>query len=343
MTPVIVIFGANGFLGRYLCRHFAIGGREVVAVSRRREGWSGDGMWLEWDGRTAGPWALALEGAEAVINLAGRSVNCRYSAENRREILDSRVQSTRAIGRAIAGCRVPPKVWLNASTATWYRHAEDRPQDDWLGEPGEGFSCDVARAWEEAFFAAPVPAETRKVAMRIGMVLANEPGTVFDTLWKLARVGLGGAMAGGSQRVSWIHMEDFLRAVEFMAADPFMDGTVNLTAPDFPTNREWMRIFRHAAGMPAGLPASRWMLEVGARLLKTETELVTKSRWASPLRLRDAGFRWHFPYAADAVADLETRHGLNGFFRGSAARIQPARLWQPAASSRPGTEPARPG
>jgi uncharacterized protein (TIGR01777 family) len=341
MSPVIVIFGANGFLGRYLCRHFAMAGREVVAVGRRREGWSGDGMWLDWDGRHAGPWALALEGAEMVINLAGRSVNCRYGAKNRRAILESRLESTRVIGQAIAGCRVPPRLWLNAATATWYRHAEDRPQDEWSGEPGVGFSCEVARAWEEAFFGSAVPAETRKVALRIGMVLANERGTVFDVLRHLARLGMAGAMAGGRQRVSWIHMEDFLRAVEHVAGDPFLDGVVNVTAPNFPENREWMRGFRHATGIPVGLPACRWMLEMGARVMRTETELVTKSRWAVPLRLRDAGFRWHFPEAAGAVADLQARPGLNGFFH-DANRRTGERHWQTTAG-RAGTEPARPG
>jgi uncharacterized protein (TIGR01777 family) len=332
MNPVIVIFGANGFLGRYLTRHFTRQGREVVAIARHRDGWSGDGMFLEWDGKNPGSWELALEGAEAVINLAGRSVNCRYTEANRREILDSRVDSTRAIGRAIAGCKVPPKVWLNAGTATWYRHAEDKPQDDWLGEPGEGFSCDVARAWEEAFFGAMVPAETRKVALRIGMVLANEEATVFDVLRKITACGLGGAMGGGSQRISWIHMEDFLRAMEFVVNDAFLSGTVNVTAPDFPTNREWMKVFRESVGMPIGLPASRWMLEIGARFMNTEPELVLKSRWAEPLRLRDEGFRWRWARAVDAVADLQNRRGLQGFFRPASARSAGAKVWLPAAT-----------
>ncbi len=332
MNPIIVIFGANGFLGRYLTRHFSRQGREVVAVARHRAGWSGDGMFLEWDGKSQGPWALALEGAEAVINLAGRSVNCRYTRDNRRAIMQSRVDSTRAIGRAIAGCKAPPKAWLNAATATWYRHAEDQPQDDWLGEPGEGFSCEVARAWEESFFGAHVPVETRKVAMRIGMVLANEPDTVFEKLWQLASCGLGGAMAGGNQRVSWIHMEDFLRAVEFIIGDPFLDGTVNVTAPVCPTNRELMRTFRDTVGMPLGLPASRWMLRLGARLMHTETELVTKSRWVDPLRLRGEGFRWRFPRVPDAVADLAPRPGLDGFFRNPSSRSVGARVWLPVTT-----------
>lgn len=332
MNPVIVIFGANGFLGRYLSRHFARNGKEVVAIARHREGWSGDGMFLEWDGKSLGPWALALEGAEAVINLAGRSVNCRYTEKNRREIVDSRVDATRVIGEAIAACKTPPKAWLNASTATWYRHAEDQAQNDWLGERGEGFSCDVAQAWEDAFFHANVPAATRKLALRIGMVLANEEATVYDVLRKLTTRGLGGPMGTGNQRISWIHMEDFLRAVDFAIGDPFLDGTINVTAPEFPTNREWMRIFREAVGMPIGLPAAKWMLKIGARLMRTETELVLKSRWAESVRLRDAGFRWRWARAVDAVADLDSRRGLDGFFRAPSERSTGARAWLPAAT-----------
>jgi uncharacterized protein (TIGR01777 family) len=332
MNPIIVIFGANGFLGRYLCRHFARNGKEVVAVARSREGWSGDGMFLEWDGKSLGPWALALEGAEAVINLAGRSVNCRYTEKNRREIVDSRVDSTRVIGEAIQLCKTPPKTWLNASTATWYRHAEDKPQNDWLGEPGEGFSYEVAQVWEDAFFGAAVPAATRKLALRIGMVLAHEQATVYDVLRKLTACGLGGVMGSGSQRISWIHMEDFLRAVDFVIQDRFLDGTINVTAPEFPTNREWMKMFREAVGMPLGLPATRWVLEIGARLMGTETELVLKSRWAAPVRLRDAGFRWRWNRAVDAVADLDGRRGLQGFFKAASERSVGARVWLPAAT-----------
>jgi uncharacterized protein len=330
MNPIIVIFGANGFLGRYLCRHFARNGKEVVAIARSREGWSGDGMFLEWDGKTLGPWALALEGAEAVINLAGRSVNCRYNERNRQLIKQTRVDATRVIGEAINACKTPPKTWLNASTATWYRHAEDKPQNDWLGEPGEGFSCEVAQAWEDAFFGAEIPATTRKLALRIGMVLANEEATVYDVLRKLTARGLGGAMGGGSQRISWIHMEDFLRAVDFVLQDPFLDGVVNITAPEFPTNREWMRTFREAVGMPLGLPATEWMLKIGALLMGTETELVLKSRWAEPVRLRDAGFRWRWGRTVDAVADLHGRRGLAGFFRASSGRSVGAKVWLPA-------------
>jgi hypothetical protein len=289
-------------------------------------------MFLEWDGKNVGPWAYALEGAELVINLAGRSVNCRYNAANREEIMTSRVKSTEAIGKAIAECRVPPKLWLNSSTATWYRHAEDKAQGEWHGEAGTGFSCDVAQAWEDAFFGAKVPAETRKVALRTGMVLANEPGTVYDVLTGLTNKALGGPMGSGNQRVSWIHMEDFLRAVEFVVRDPFMDGIVNFTAPEAPTNRNFMRYFRETVGMPLGVPAAKWMLKIGAALMGTETELVLKSRWADPLRLREAGFRWRYAKAADAIADLEKRAGLAGFFKERERRSAGARAWLPAAT-----------
>lgn len=332
MNTTVVIIGANGFLGRYLCRHFARNGREVVAIARNRKGWSGDGMFLEWDGASVGPWAYALEGAELAINLAGRSVNCRYTSENRDGIFESRVRSTTTVGKAVAGCKVPPKLWINASTATWYRHAEDAPQDEWEGEAGEGFSHNVAAAWEDAFFSAKVPAETRKVAMRIGMVLANEPETVYDVLGGLTRKALGGTMGGGNQRISWIHMEDFLRAVEFVSRDPFLEGLVNFTSPTSPTNREWMRIFRETIGMPIGLPATEWMLGIGAAVLGTETELVLKSRWADPLRLREAGFRWRYADPADAIEDLENRRGLSGFFRESERRSAGAKAWLPATT-----------
>ena len=327
MKTAVVIFGANGFLGRYLCRHFARQGREVVAVGRRREGWSGDGMFLEWDGKTMGPWALALEGAGLVINLAGRSVDCRYNEANRREILESRIASTRVIGEAIACCETPPAVWMNAGSATWYRHAEDRPQDEWMGEPGSGFSVDVAQRWEQEFFAAKSPGRTRKLALRIGMVLANETHTVFDVLAGLARRGLGGRMGSGSQRVSWIHMDDFLEIVSRLEADTLADGVYNLTAPHAPTNAEMMRRYRETAGMPIGIPVAKWMLRIGAVLMKTETELVLKSRWADPGRLLEEGFRWRWPEIGPALFDLDTRRGLDGFFRVPERRAVGARVW----------------
>ncbi len=289
-------------------------------------------MFLQWDGETVGPWAYALEGAELVINLSGRSVNCRYNAKNREDILSSRVKSTQVIGQAIAACRVPPKLWINSSTATWYRHAEDKAQNEWHGTAGNGFSCDVASAWEDAFFSAKVPAETRKVAMRIGMVLANEPETVYDVLTDLTKKALGGTMGKGTQRISWIHMEDLLRAVDFVMRDPFIEGLINVTAPNSPTNRELMKCFRETTGMPFGLPSTEWMLKIGAFFMRSESELILKSRWADPLRLREAGFRWRYPKIAEAIEDLETRRDLTGFFRECERRSAGAKAWLPGAT-----------
>ena len=327
MKTAVVIFGANGFIGRYLCRYFSRQGREVVAVGRRREGWSGDGMFLEWDGKTLGPWALALEGAGLVINLAGRSVDCRYNEQNRREILESRVDATRVIGEAIAVCKEPPAVWMNAGTATLYRHAEDRPQDEWTGEPGAGFSVGVAQAWEQEFFAAKVPGVTRKLALRIGMVLANEAHTVFDVLRGLVKRGLGGTMGSGNQRVSWIHMDDLLESITRLECDPLADGVYNLTAPNAPTNRELMQRYREVVGMPIGLPAMEWMLKLGAVLMRTETELILKSRWVVPGRLLDEGFRFRWPEIGPALVDLESRRGMEGFFHVPEKRAAGAKVW----------------
>lgn len=327
MKPTLIVFGANGFIGRYVTRYYARRGWEVVAVARSQKGWSGDGMFLEWDGKSLGPWAEALEGSAAVINLAGRSVNCRYDEANRRAIMDSRVNSTRVIGAAIAACKVPPKVWLNSSTATLYRHAEDHAQDEWLGEPGSGFSVEVAQAWEQAFFAMKTPGATRKVALRTSLVLANEAGTVYDVLAKLARCGLGGRQGGGQQKVSWIHIGDFLRALDLLLEDPQFDGVVNMAAPEVVENRVWMSAFRETVGMPVGLPAARWMLELGAWMLGTETELVLKSRWIDSRRLRESGFSCRWPRLQDALLDLQARQGLESFFREPECRSMGAHAW----------------
>lgn len=328
MNPQVVIFGANGFLGRYLARHYSRLGREVVCVARRRDGWSGDGMFLEWDGKTMGPWSLALEGADRVINLTGRNViRCR-DAKSRREILRSRLESTRIIGRAIAACRVPPALWMNAGSVEWYDESGSA-QDEWKGERGKGFFQNVAQAAEEEFFAAKVPGVTRKVALRIGMVLANEDETAFRVFRRLVRRGFGGRMGSGKQRVSWIHMDDFLAAIDHIASDPCCDGLVNLVSPDSPTNAEMMRFFREQEGMPIGVPASGWMVQWGARLLGTDADFVLRSRFTDPLRLRESGFRWRWPHLDAALADLDAREGVDGFFRQPERRSAGVRVWVP--------------
>ncbi|BDS08963.1 NAD-dependent epimerase [Oceaniferula spumae] len=290
----LIIAGANGFLARYLTRYFTERDWEVVGLARHREGMDAQCRYVHWDGETLGDWAQEMDGADFLVNLAGRSVNCRYNESNKRLITESRVNSTRVLGEAIAQCTTPPELWINSSTATIYRHAEDRPQSD-TGEIGDGFSVGVAKAWEEAFFGAKVPGRVRKVAVRTSMVLADEPGTVYRYLYQLARFGLGGKVGSGKQMVSWIHIEDFCRAIDWLIEHDEISGPINVTSPDPLPNAEVMRRFRKLAGRSIGLPASKWMAEIGAFLLRTETELILKSRWVVPTRLLEHGFVFNHP------------------------------------------------
>ena len=297
----IVIAGANGFLGCALARHFANHGHEVVGLVRRPAEQSPYRA-VQWDGVSLGAWTDSLEEADALINLAGRSVNCRYHNRNRAEILNSRMASTEILGQALSRCVRPPRVWVNSSTATIYRHAEDRPQDEAEGELGEGFSVEIAKSWEKAFFGARVPGSVRKLTLRTAIVLGREKGSALDYLLQLARFRLGGRMGSGRQRVSWIHLEDFCRAVEWLIGRPEIDGIVNVVSPCAVTNREFMCGVRAAAGVRFGLPAARWMLELGALALRSETELILKSRWVSPARLTQHGFEFRWPELNAALA-----------------------------------------
>jgi uncharacterized protein len=301
----VVIAGGSGQVGSVLARAFERDGDEVVILSRGARG-------VRWDGRTAGPWFAEIDGADVVVNLAGRSVNCRYTEANRREITDSRVESTRVLGRAIAEAQRPPGLWLQASTATIYAHTYDAPNDERSGrlggdEPGAPetwrFSVDVARAWERAFEEAETPA-TRKVAMRSAMVMSPDPGGVFDALLGLVRRGLGGTAGDGRQYVSWIHHDDFSAALRLLIEHDELDGVVNLAAPEPLPNAEFMRALRDAWGARVGLPATVWMLGIGAFFMRTETELILKSRRVVPARLLEAGFRFAHPSWPEAARAL---------------------------------------
>jgi uncharacterized protein (TIGR01777 family) len=310
MTRRVVLAGGNGFIGRLLQKNLVAGNYEVVVLTRSPGAGETAIRQVHWDGYTLGDWAGELESAHALVNLAGRSVNCRYNPRNRREILESRIQSTQVLGEAIARCRQPPQVWLNASTATIYKHTFDREMDEATGEIGatpeakDAFSIEVARAWEEAFFEAPTPA-TRKVALRTAMVFAADKGGVYRTLRGLTRWGLGGAIAGGRQFISWIHEVDFCSAVEWLISRVDFSGPVNVASPNPIPQREMMRIIRRECGVPFGLPATRWMLEVGAFVHRTEAELIIKSRRVVPGRLLAAGFQFRFPNMEDAVREIE--------------------------------------
>ena len=313
----IVIPGGTGHLGTLLVRDFEAAGHEVIVLSRRPRALNH----LVWDGRTLGEWARAFDGADVVINLAGRTVDCRYTATNLAQMMDSRVDSTRVVGEAIAAARTPPRVWLQMSTATLYAHRFDAPNDEMTGhiggdEPGAPArwrpSIEIAKAWEATCLAAETP-HTRRALLRTAMVMSNERGGVFDILSRLARWGLGGTMAGGRQFVSWIHASDFCKAVQRIIDDESLSGPVNLAAPAPLPQREFMRILRSAWGVSIGLPATTWMLEIGAFFLRTDTELLLKSRRVVPGRLEDAGFVFRHGDWADAALDLvEQRRAQRG-------------------------------
>jgi uncharacterized protein (TIGR01777 family) len=309
----VVITGGSGQVGQILARHFHSRGDAVVVIARHVQPapWSA----IAWDGRTLDGWNKELDGADVVINLAGSSVNTRYNEANRRDIKESRIVTTRLVGEAIAKASRPPKLWMNASTATIYAHSVDRPMDDVESEIGGNepgipdtwrFSYDVAISWEKAFLDSSTPS-TRKVALRSSMIMSPDRGGVFDTLLGLVRVGLGGAAGSGRQFVSWVHDADFVRALDLLIVDDSLHGPINVTSPHPLTNRDFMAELRRVYGAHVGLPATGWMLEIGALFLRTETELILKSRRVVPRRLLDAGFRFQFPDWSGAAADLVRR------------------------------------
>ena len=307
----VVIAGGSGLLGALLTRAFQSRGDQVVVLSR-----NGSRETVEWDARTLGPWAREIDGSDAVINLAGRSVNCRYNEENMKLMMDSRVDSTRAIGLAIEQSKAPPPIWLQMSTATIYAHRFDAPNDETSGLIGGSeaeapsdwkHSIEIARAWESAQLEASTP-NTRKLALRTAMVMTPAPGSVFEVLLGLCRRGLGGSIAGGRQFISWIHERDFVRAVEFLMAHDELVGPVNLAAPHPLPQRDFMTELRRAASVRIALPAARWMVAIGAFFLRTESELVLKSRYVVPARLLSAGFTFEFPEWAEAARELVERY-----------------------------------
>src|SRR5687767_8195149 len=306
----IVIPGGTGQVGTVLARAFHNDGHEVVVLGRHVTTlpW----RFVHWDGEAIGEWASDIDGADVVINLAGRSVNCRYNAENRRQMMDSRVNSTRVVGEAIHHALRPPKGWLQASTATIYAHRFDAPNDDVTGmiggdEPGApetwNFSIDVAASWERVTNEADTP-RTRKVLMRSTMIMSPDRGGIFDTMLWLVRLGLGGTAGSGRQYISWIHDLDFIRAVYWLIEHDELSGPINLASPNPLPNKEFMRVVREAYGMPFGLPAFEWQLAIGAFLMRSETELILKSRRVVPKLLTDSGFEFEFPEWKEAADDL---------------------------------------
>jgi hypothetical protein len=311
----IVLPGGSGQVGQMLARHFQERGDHVTVLTRGP--YTAPWQTVHWDALNPGPWTETLEGADVCINLTGRSVNCRLTKANRRAMYDSRIGSTRLLNRVIAGLANPPRVWLNASTATIYRHALDRPMDEATGELGGNelvgakrrapetwnFSVGLAKDWEAALFDAETP-RTRKVALRSAITFSPTAGNAFQVFINLVRAGLGGTQGNGRQYVSWIHETDFAHAVAFLIDHEEIAGPINIAAPNPVPNREFMAGLRDAWDMPNGLPAPAFAIEIGAFFLRTESELVLKSRRVVPGRLLDAGFQFEFPEWSEAAEDL---------------------------------------
>lgn len=305
----IILAGGTGFLGKALQQFYCDKATEIVVLSRsintlaQRKPSCNSVRHVYWPNKINNDksWMQELDGADMVINLAGKNVNCRYTPENKKEILQSRVDATDAVAEAIRQCSVKPKLWINLSSATVYRHAEDRPQNEFTGEIGDGFSEDVVRAWEKAFAQDVGP--VRKVTMRLGIVLGKGDG-VIPRFKNLVRFGLGGKQGSGNQMVNWIHVDDFVNIVEWFRTNPNASGPYNIVSPNPVTNAEMMRDMRKVMNMPIGLPAPEWMLKIGAWLIGTEVELLLKSRWVEPKRLVDEGFKFRYPFISGAMKDL---------------------------------------
>lgn len=293
MKEKVILAGGTGFIGQYFEEKLKQLGYDVHIISRspRHISWNDSAAIIE-----------ALEDSAMLINLAGKSVDCRYNDKNKEEILRSRVETTKRLGEAILACRIPPRLWINSSTATIYRHAEDRPMTELDGEIGTGFSVDVAKAWEDAFFSFDL-SQTRQAALRISIVLGKHGG-VMTPYRNLVKFGLGGVQGSGNQKFSWIHIDDLFRIVLFIKENEGVSGVFNCAAPHPVTNREFMHQLRTAMNVRVGLPSPKWLLELGAFIIRTETELIVKSRWVIPQRLEQQGFRFQFDQVNKALADL---------------------------------------
>ena len=293
MNKKIVLAGGTGFVGQYFHQKFWKKGYDVKIISRQKPyiSWDNDEKIIE-----------SLENADMLINLAGKSVNCRYHARNKREILQSRVETTSILGNMLLACKNPPTIWINASTATIYRHAEDRPMSEENGEYGTGFSVDVAEEWERVFFSFQL-SKTRQTALRIAIVLGDHGG-VMGPYKNLVKFGLGGVQGSGMQKFSWIHIDDLFKIILFLGKNKHLSGVFNCSSPYPVTNKELMAHLRQAMNIPFGLPAPKWLLEIGSIIIRTETELVLKSRWVIPTRLKEAGYQFKYSRIEEALQQI---------------------------------------
>jgi uncharacterized protein len=296
MKNNIILAGGTGFVGKYLHEKFTKLGYTTIIIARNKK----HIQWSDTNGIVA-----ALENATMLINLAGKSVDCRYNEKNKKEIYDSRIDTTNILGNAIMKCKNPPPLWINSSTATIYRHAEDKPMTEADGEIGTGFSVGIATAWEKAFFSFSLH-KTRQVALRMAIVLGKDGG-VITPLKNLVQFGLGGKQGKGNQMFSWIHIEDLYRVIKFVKDNNHIEGVVNTSNPNPITNAQFMQSFRKNMNMPFGLPTPTWLLKIGAVIINTETELILKSRWVIPQKLMDWGFTFNYKTIDEALKQILTK------------------------------------
>jgi uncharacterized protein (TIGR01777 family) len=310
----IIIAGGSGFIGEEMIRYFGkdntiiILTRQLPNSSNNRNQYTSltstelsNTTFIQWDGKTIGPWYKELEAADMIVNMAGKSVNCRYTAKNKKEIIDSRINATKVIGEAIHQLVQPPKLWINASSATIYRHAEDKPQDELTGEIEDDFSVRVCKQWEETLYEQRTPF-TRKVALRMAITLGS--GGVMIPYFNLLKFRLGGKQGSGNQMYSWVHIEDTCRMLEYLFEHDELEGTFNCSSPNPVSNEQFMETLRKVTNTKIGLPAFEWMLTLGAFVIGTETELVLKSRWVIPTKMLQAGYVFKYPYLKDALQQV---------------------------------------
>jgi uncharacterized protein len=302
MYNKIIIAGGTGFIGNFLKDHFRSKTKEVIILSRSAARKDGNVSYLQWDGKTVGSWKDALENAEMLINLAGKSVNCRYTEKNKQEIFDSRTDSTKVLGEAVKLLKNPPAVWLNSASATIYRHAEDRPNDEYNGEYKNDFSVQVCKRWEKTFDEIKLP-DTRKIILRIAIVLGQKEGVV-KRFKNLTNLGLGGKQGSGEQYFSWIHEQDLVNIIEFLYLHSELEGVFNCASPEPIKNKELMQTFRALLKPAITLPSPTWLLKLGAILIGTETELILKSRWVLPRRLLESGYKFKYTDIRTALGEI---------------------------------------
>ncbi|MFT5646443.1 MAG: hypothetical protein ACI976_001125 [Aureispira sp.] len=303
--PKLIIPGGSGFLGLQLARHFGAKGWMVYILSRQEKKSEGNIRFLSWDGKTLGAWAKEIDGADAIVNMAGRTVNCRYNETNKKQILDSRIDSTRILGEAVAKAINKPKIWINSSSATIYQDTRGTlpANNEYDGKIGTDFSMNICKAWEKEFNAAPSDT-VRKIALRSAIVIGKEPGGAMEYLINLSKLWLGGTQGGGQQFISWVHLNDFGRVVEFLIEQEHISGVINCAAPNPVTNQTFMKELRNAVGRSWGLPMPKFLLALGAVFLRTQTELVLKSRKVVSKRLEEEGFQFEYSTIQTAFKEI---------------------------------------